>query len=268
MTNDDEPDVDALDDGPPSASRVNEGAHDDVHDDLDGFQTSSSRFARRVRGWVAALVTIALLASAGGWALNEWAFSAAGDTVEQQLGDDADLGDAMLLVRSTNCLGQRSTGSAFAMRIDDTTVVVTNRHVVEGGGPISVRPLTGGTVLAVAAYGLASDVDVAVLELDRPDAVPLALHPGPDPVIGDEVRVVGFPRGIPATRAGVVDRSAGGQLLLDLAVNPGASGSPVIDDAGRVVGQVFARTDDGRGVATSVQALLHGVRTAQPGPDC
>lgn len=269
MTDEQRDETDHRDDGDDGPDRHDDDPdrHDDF-DDLEGFQTSSGRFVRRARGWIAALVTLALLASAGGWVLSEYAFSAAGDAVEEQLGGDAELTDALLLVRSTDCLGRRTSGSAFVLELDGRPVVVTNRHVVDGARTIGVRPLSGGNALRIEAHGFARDVDVAVLQLANPDAVPAALVAGADPAVGESVRIVGFPSAMPATHAGVVDEAGGGRLLLDLVVDPGASGSPVLDDAGRVVGQVFGRMDDGRGVANSLSALVHGVRTAEPGPDC
>lgn len=268
-----EPAVDADDhaDGATDLGDVGDrGATDDldVADALEGFQSPLSRFVSRAKGWMAALVALAMIVSAGGWALNEYAFGAAGDAVEQELGDDAALTEAMLLVRTTDCSGRSSSGSAFGLDLDGQAVVVTNRHVVDGARTIGVRPLAGGPALPVEAHRLADSADVAVLELADPDDLPPLLRAGADPSVGDEVRIVGFPAARPSTSAGPVDDVSGGRLLLDLVVDPGASGSPVLDDAGLVVGQVFAQADDGRGVATSLTALVQAARTATPAPAC
>jgi S1-C subfamily serine protease len=220
-------------------------AYDPEVDDLDGYETPISRFVSRSRGWIAVAIAVGLLLPAGGWAINEYAFGSAGDAVEAELGDDAALADALLLVRSTDCAGRSSSGSAFALDLDGEPVVVTNRHVVERARTIGVRPLDGGPALPVADHRLARNADVAVLELADPDDVPPRLRAGADPGEGQ-----------------------GGQLVLELPVAPGASGSPVLDDAGQVVGQIFARTGDGRGLATSIGALVAAARDTEPAPPC
>ena len=240
----------------------------DDPDDLEGVETSMSRLLARAKGWLALVVAVALVLPFGGWLVDEFAFGSAGTEVEQQLGADANLAEALLLVRSNDAVGRTTTGSAFAVELDGTPVVVTNRHVVEGACTISVRRLDGGPALQVDSHRLAAVRDVAVLELADADDIPPALLVGEEAMPGDEVRVVGFPVGRPDISAGPVQEAAPGRLVLDLDIDPGASGSPVLDDAGRVVGQVYARTADGRGVATPLSALVDAARAAIPAPPC
>ena len=237
-------------------------------DSLDGVETGMSRLLRRTRGWLAAVVALAMLLPLGGWAINEYAFGAAGDAVEEGLGDDAGLADALLLVRSVDCDGRASSGSAFALDLDGDTVIVTNRHVVENSRSIGVRRLAGGPALAVASARLAETADVAVLELADRGELPPRLRPGHTASVGDQIRIVGFPGAQPAFSQGEVALAEPGRMLLDLAVAPGSSGSPVLAEDGRVVGQVHALTADGRGVATPLAALRAAVLAATPAPSC
>jgi S1-C subfamily serine protease len=256
----------------PSDDRGPDGHADeypDGHDDdLDGVETSMSRMLSRAKGWLALLVAAALVLPFGGWLVDEFAFGSAGTEVEEQLGADADLADALLLVRSSDCVGRTTTGSAFAIDLDGVPVVVTNRHVVEGARTIGLRPLDGGPALRVASHRLATDRDVAVLELADPAEVPPSLLVGATAAPGDRVRVVGFPGGRPRIASGPVAEAAPSRMLLDLAIDPGASGSPVLDESGQVVGQVYARTSDGRGVATPLAALVTAVADAVPAAPC
>lgn len=257
-----------MEDEPPGDAEHAEHLGDDDLDDLDGVETSMSRMVARAKGWLALVVAVALVLPFGGWLLEEFAFGSAGSEVEEQLGADAALADALLLVRSSDCVGRTSTGSAFAVELDGMPVVLTNRHVVEDARTIGVRRLAGGTALRVATHRVSAERDVAVLELVDAAELPPALSVGDTAVPGDEVRVVGFPAGRPAISSGPVQETAPGRLVLDLDIDPGASGSPVLDDAGRVVGQIYARTADGRGVATPLSALLAAARTATPAPEC
>lgn len=236
-------------------------------DDLDGYETGMSRFSRRIRGWLVVVVAASLVLPLGGWLLDELAFQRSGDNVADELGEDAPLTDAVLLVRSIGCDGQVSTGSAFVMDLDGQRVVVTNRHVVEGARTVGLRPLEGGPSRTATGYRLASRADVAVLEVDPEDTVqPLPFAGAPS--VGQDVRLIGFPGGRPFTTAGTVTAVAGGQLRLELDVSPGASGSPVVDEDGGVVGQIFASTREGDGVATSGDALLAAITEAAPSDPC
>jgi S1-C subfamily serine protease len=233
-------------------------------DSLDGLETPMSRFLGRGRWVVALVLAIALAFPVGGWLLDEVAFRGSGDAVEAELGDSAFLADAVVLVRSIDCGGVVSTGSAFAVEIDGEALLVTNRHVVDGARTIGVRPLDGGPSVRVEAHGLSDLADVAVLELGEAAQLPEPLPSGDVADIGDEVRVIGFPGGRAATSTGPVAMASGDRMILDLQVDAGASGSPVLDGDGKVVGQVFARTSQGTGVATPLPRLLEAAAQVRP----
>lgn len=244
-----------------------EPAQVDDPDSLDGVRTPLSRFLGRSRWIIAVTLIIALVVPVGRWLLDEVAFQGSGEVVEEALGDAAFLADAVLFVRAIDCGGVVSTGSAFAVEIDGQPTVITNRHVVEAARTIGVRPLDGGPSVRVDSHLLADSADVAVLRIgadDRPDPLPT----GRAPARGDEVRIIGFPGGRASTTTGSVTTTTTDRLLLDLEVAAGASGSPVLDDGGLVVGQVYARAEDGGGVATPLDRLIDAVADARPAPSC
>lgn len=238
------------------------------HDDLDGYETTMSRLARRSRGWLALLLAAALVVPGTRWLFDELAFQRSGDAVEEQLGDDAALVEAVLLVRSIDCTGRTSTGSGFVTGVGPDTVVLTNRHVVDGARTVSLRRLTGGPSVPVAEHALSPSADVAVLRAGEDTELPAPLVLGDDPRVGEQVRLVGFPAAMPYTTAGTVAEVSPRRALLELQTDPGASGSPVVDGDDRVVAQIFARTGDGLGVATTASALREAVEEAEPAPGC
>lgn len=236
-------------------------------DDLDGYRTSTMRVLGRFRLLLGLLVAVAMLIPAGGWVLDRIATRAATDDVLEALGDDVDLAASFRLVRSVDCLGRATSGSAFALEVAGETVLVTNRHVVDEARSSVVQPLDAGSGAQVTGVRLARSADVAVLEV-ADEALPPPLRAGPEARIGQPVISVGFPGARPTFREGRVDRVEAARLVLGLEVAGGASGSPVLDQDGRVVGQVFARTSDGRGLATPIGLLQAAIAEAAPATPC
>ncbi len=254
-------------DGPDATGRTDPAPGSQDPDDLAGFQTTMARVFGRLRVALGVLVVLAMLVPAGGWALTRLAIISAGGAVEEALGEDAAITESLLLVRSVDCAGRSRSGSAFSLELDGTPTVITNRHVVAAARSTIVQPLDAGPGSQVRAVLLAETADVAVLVLDE-DATPPALEVGPSAALGQPIITVGFPGARPTLRDGRVDRVEPSRLLLALEVGAGASGSPVLDGDGRVVGQVFARTADGRGVATPVALVRSAVAGATVAPDC
>jgi len=226
-----------------------------------------SRVFGRLRPVLGILVALAMLIPAGGWVLDRLAVRTAGGAVQEALGEDAVITDSLLLVRSVDCLGRSSSGSAFSLDLDGSSVVVTNRHVVDAARSTVVQPLEAGPGTQVREVLLSATADVAVLVLDD-EAAPPALPTGPAASLGQPILTVGFPGAMPTLREGSADRVEPGRLLLALEIGAGASGSPVLDQQGRVIGQVFARTQDGRGVATPITDVVAAVEAATPATPC
>jgi S1-C subfamily serine protease len=248
--------------GDPLASGPGEAREPD-EDDLEDLR-------RRGRGrWVLALLlAIALAIPLTGVLLDELEFSRSADEIEQQLGAGDPLLDAVRLVRTVRCDGQVSTGSAFALEIDGETVLVTNRHVVDRAGSIGVRPITGNGSERVSSHRVSPDRDVAVLHLPEGADVPSPLDPAERVATGASIQIVGFPGGRPAASAGTVADQVGPQLVLDVQVQQGSSGSPVVNDEGHVIGQVSARTDDGQGLALRISDVIDAAGSTLPAPAC
>lgn len=142
-------------------------------------------------------------------------------------------------------------GTAVAIGRDQ---LLTNRHVA--GSARSVSVAAEGTPLASSSAVESSPVaDVAVVHVGSLAVDPLALAPD-DPLPGEPVRVAGYPHDPPAQAladglvvadASVVDFFDGSSvgepgpvMRLSVGVTAGMSGGPVLDQAGRVAGLVFA----------------------------
>lgn len=232
------------------------------HDELE----AAARARRRGLRWLALLLAVLLVVPFSGWLVDELGFRTAGRDVAGEV--DQALVDSVLLVRAGRCDGTVVTGTAFVLALDDGPVVVTNRHVVERVRTAGVRPLTGGTPETVTEVRLAADADVAVLEVAAPARLPTALPPGGAVDVGAELRLVGFPAARAFTTTGTVGAVDPDVLQVELATDPGASGSPLVTGDGRVAGQIFARTSRGQGLATPIARLVAAVEAATPAPAC
>jgi serine protease Do len=124
--------------------------------------------------------------------------------------------------------------------------VVTNAHVVERSTSVQVR-LASGRRLAGTVVGLDRRVDLALLKIEAPDALPVLPLGNSDKLsVGELVLALGHPFGLEQTVSlGIVSRKGAPLqaaapgfdfIQTDAAVNPGNSGGPLVDMAGQVVG--------------------------------
>lgn len=161
-------------------------------------------------------------------------------------------------IRNVGC-GSLSTGSGFAI---DATTLITNRHVVADSAELQVSTYDGRDI-DVTAASTASIADLALVRT----AAELPSYPElaeTDPVRGDMVTVVGYPQGgsLTVTQGQVIgattdplNANLGEVLVTDAAVEPGSSGSAVLDDQGRVVGVVYAKSASGQSYIVPVSTL-------------
>ncbi|MDP2261595.1 MAG: trypsin-like peptidase domain-containing protein [Hydrogenophaga sp.] len=143
-------------------------------------------------------------------------------------------------------------GVGTGVVIVDKGIILTNLHVVQGGGKIQVM-FSDGSESEATVTGVQVENDLAVLQAHTiPDDLHAATLRGTgDLVPGDQVVAVGFPFGIgPSTSSGVIsglgrsfrspegEQEIGNLIQFDAAANPGNSGGPLATMDGEVVGIV------------------------------
>ena len=177
-------------------------------------------------------------------------------------------------IRNVGCTAL-STGSGFAI---DATTLITNRHVVTESEELQVSTYDGRDI-SVTAASTAAIADLALVRTaeELPDHPELAEA---DPVAGDDVTVVGYPSGGTLTVTGgrvlgsvtdPLNEALGEVLITDAAVEPGSSGSAVLDTEGRVVGVVYAKNASGQSYfvpVSSLRALLADATAFVPTEAC
>jgi putative serine protease PepD len=161
----------------------------------------------------------------------------------------ARVGPSVVTVRAVSAAGS-SIGSGFIVSADG--YVVTNDHVVEGGGSPSYSAVfNDGTTVSAKLVGQDSESDIAVIKLARTGLTPIEFGDSDAIAVGDPVLAIGSPLSLANTvTSGIVsavDRTIqagdpGGPtryyaaIQTDAAVNQGNSGGPLVDAGGRVIG--------------------------------
>ena len=144
------------------------------------------------------------------------------------------------------------TGTAFAISADG--LAVTNFHVVEDGSSFTARTAQGAEYAVSGVTATDPAADLALISL-KANNLPFLEIGGSDRVkIGAAVAVYGCPQGLTGTLSeGILSArrnepeivgesaSAGWHLLqITAPISPGSSGSPVIDQSGKVIGVASA----------------------------
>lgn len=161
---------------------------------------------------------------------------------------------------------RRGQGSGVVLAQDG--FVLTNGHVVAGGGAVRIR-FSGERAVRGEVVGSDERTDLAVVRADASDLPSVALSERRLRV-GELVLAIGNPlgfersvsagvvsalhRNLPAPRAGVLE----GLVQTDAAVNPGNSGGPLLDARGAVVGITTAMLPWAHGIGFAVPARTAG----------
>ncbi len=142
-----------------------------------------------------------------------------------------------------NLLPSERRGTGFNIREDG--LIVTNRHLVDDAGSVVVSFLSGESFRS-EDWVVSSYADMALVSLEKAEGLPVVeTEMAESPPLGGEVTVIGNPLGYArvVARGVVCDYYRSGEVTLmeiEAPIHPGSSGSPVFNDAGRVVGVIFA----------------------------
>ena len=146
-----------------------------------------------------------------------------------------------------------SGASGCGVIISSDGYIVTNTHVVNAGGSLSVK-FHDGSVEDASVVGTDPVTDIAVIRVDDSTRMlmPLAFRSADELVVGQKVIAIGSPYGYSWSQSvgtiSAIDRtvtsSQGVSLSMliqtDAQINPGNSGGPLLDGKGNMIGLITA----------------------------
>lgn len=159
-------------------------------------------------------------------------------------------------------------GTGFNIASDG--LVVTNRHVVDGAVSIRVS-FSDNQRYFTNQYQIIENYDLALIKIKGKELPVLSLSEAL-PAVDEQVTIIGNPMGFEriSARGPVIGYYDGGEagasvFAIRAIVEPGSSGSPVINTQGQVCGVVYAITDtekDGQKIRYSLAIPAAALKTA------
>ncbi len=159
-------------------------------------------------------------------------------------------------------------GIGSGVIIDSSGIILTNNHVVAGGGEVMVRTQDGREFIASNVW-TDPKTDLAVIKIDdASDLVAATLGDSDTVSIGEWVMALGQPFGLESTvTAGIISAKHRGIgitarenfLQTDAAINPGNSGGPLVNLRGEVIGintAIHSRSGGNDGIGFAVPSNL------------
>ena len=163
---------------------------------------------------------------------------------------------------------EQGTAQGSGWVYDAAGHIVTNEHVVEGGGTVSVRFWNGARYSAIVV-GSDASTDLAVIKVNAPTSVlhPLQIGSSSNVQVGQPVVAIGSPYGLEnSATAGIVSAlhremtapnnfTIPDSIQTDAPINHGNSGGPLLNLAGQVIGinsQIKSDSGENTGIGFAV----------------
>lgn len=175
---------------------------------------------------------------------------------------------AMIEVDSLDAQGNLlKTGSAFF--VDGHGLAITNQHVVQGAARVIGVSGSGEHYSCEWVFYAPSGLDLAVLKFAGVQKPCLVLGSSQSAIEGERVWIIGNPGGLPGTdSAGEISAFLNHGQLIQITgpLWPGSSGSPVLDQGGKVIGVAVGPQLDGQTLNFAIPAeFASAALSAAPG---
>ncbi len=182
---------------------------------------------------------------------------------------------------------KKGTGSGSVL--DQSGIILTNQHVISGAKEITVS-LSNSISYPAVLVGQDADTDIAILRIDAPpeQLEPIAWGDSQNLQVGQRIYAIGNPFGLERTMsAGMISslnrtiparerREMRSLIQVDMSLNQGNSGGPLLNTRGELIGMnaaIMSSDGDSAGVGFAIPSatiqrivgklLLHG-RVVRP----
>ncbi|MFW6209094.1 MAG: S1C family serine protease, partial [Spirochaetota bacterium] len=170
-------------------------------------------------------------------------------------------------------LPDRVIGSGFY--VDRRGYIITNYHVIrsqvdpkyEGYSRLFIRPSENPeTKIPAKVVGYDRVFDIALLKVEKEPENVLSFSPAKEQKSGDRIYAIGSPAGLEnSITSGIVSATdrrflqMGNVVQVDVPINQGNSGGPLLDGSGNLIGVVFAGIEQFEGInfAIPVRWVMH-----------
>lgn len=159
-------------------------------------------------------------------------------------------------------------GAGSGSVIDSQGYILTNNHVIEGAREVTVT-LHNGTSYPAVVQGKDPESDIAVLKIDAPaaDLLPLPWGESTNLRVGQRIYAIGNPFGLERTMStGIISslnrsieaeqhRNMRSLIQLDISLNQGNSGGPLINTRSELIGMntaIMSTNGDSAGVGFAI----------------
>jgi S1-C subfamily serine protease len=153
-------------------------------------------------------------------------------------------------------------GTGFFVSPDG--LVVTNFHVVSEASSLAAISNNGATFSFEKVTARPQGVDLAILKFRATNVPFLTLGQSTNKVEGDQVIVIGNPSGLTGTVSdGIISafRKDPDYIQITAPISPGSSGSPVMDESGKVIGVATWQKTGGQNLnfAIPVETVIQAI---------
>ena len=141
---------------------------------------------------------------------------------------------------SITCDLKEGISSGTGCIINNTGIILTSSHVIEGANEIEIKTADDIKYIANVVSVIGKNNDLALLKIKTDKKLPtVVLGNSQNVKIGQKVLAIGNPFGFNGTlTTGIVSRidTKRNKIQTDAAINPGSSGGPLVNVNGEVIG--------------------------------
>ncbi|MFT5121494.1 MAG: serine protease Do [Kiritimatiellia bacterium] len=176
--------------------------------------------------------------------------------------------NSIVLIKGADRWGE-SSGLGTGFVVGTNGVIASNWHVIGQNRAFTVQFPDGQTYKPTHVLGVDRNRDLALIKIDAKDLIPIVLGDSDAVTVGQSIMAIGNPLGLEfSVSRGVIaaERDLDGFDMIQVAIplEPGSSGSPVMDLQGRALGLLAIKSSAAMGLAVPINDLKRLMENQRP----